>query len=250
MTDEFHSIDLNCDLGEGGQHDDAIMPLISSANIACGGHAGDIESIQATVSLARDHATAIGSHPGHLDPEHFGRRPLPISPEAATELVSHQIARIASVAGDDLHHVKLHGALYHQVGTNEALAIAVSRSLAGEWPHLLLYAAAGSLLTAIAENEGLCVIPEAFTDRRYNESGELVSRTQDNAIVENPNEAATQAYEIVQRNVITTPAGKQIPISAETLCVHGDGPIPFEIIQAIRTLLTREGIRISRPIYD
>ena len=250
MTHDFYSIDLNCDLGEGGQHDDAIMPLISSANIACGGHAGDIESIQATVSLARDHATAIGSHPGHLDPEHFGRRPLPISPEAATELVSHQIARIASVAGDDLHHVKLHGALYHQVGTNEALAIAVSRSLAGEWPHLLLYAAAGSLLTAIAENEGLCVIPEAFTDRRYNESGELVSRTQDNAIVENPNEAATQAYEIVQRNVITTPSGKQIPISAETLCVHGDGPIPFEIIQAIRTLLTREGIRISRPIHD
>ena len=250
MTNEFHSIDLNCDLGEGGQHDNAIMPLISSANIACGGHAGDIESIQATVSLARDHATAIGSHPGHLDPKHFGRRALPISPDAVADLVLCQVSRIASAAGDDLHHVKLHGALYHQVGTNEALAIAVSRSLAGEWPHLLLYAAAGSLLTAIAENEGLCVIPEAFTDRRYNESGELVSRTQDNAIVENPNEAATQAYEIVQRNVITTPSGKQIPISAETLCVHGDGPIPFEIIQAIRTLLTREGIRISRPIHD
>jgi UPF0271 protein len=250
MTHDLYSIDLNCDLGEGGQHDDAVMPLISSANIACGGHAGDIESIQATVSLARDHATAIGSHPGHLDPEHFGRRALPISPDAVADLVLCQVSRIASAAGDDLHHVKLHGALYHQVGTNEALAIAVSRSLAVEWPHLLLYAAAGSLLTAIAENEGLCVIPEAFTDRRYNESGELVSRTQDNAIVENPNEAATQAYEIVQRNVITTPSGKQIPISAETLCVHGDGPIPFEIIQAIRTLLTREGIRISRPIHD
>jgi len=250
MTHDLYSIDLNCDLGEGGQHYDAVMPLISSANIACGGHAGDIESIQATVSLARDHATAIGSHPGHLDPEHFGRRALPISPDAVADLVLCQVSRIASAAGDDLHHVKLHGALYHQVGTNEALAIAVSRSLAGEWPHLLLYAAAGSLLTAIAENEGLCVIPEAFTDRRYNESGELVSRTQDNAIVENPNEAATQAYEIVQRNVITTPSGKQIPISAETLCVHGDGPIPFEIIQAIRTLLTREGIRISRPIHD
>ena len=250
MTHDLYSIDLNCDLGEGGQHDDAVMPLISSANLACGGHAGDIESIQATVSLARDHATAIGSHPGHLDPEHFGRRALPISPDAVADLVLCQVSRIASAAGDDPHHVKLHGALYHQVGTNEALAIAVSRSLAGEWPHLLLYAAAGSLLTAIAENEGLCVIPEAFTDRRYNESGELVSRTQDNAIVENPNEAATQAYGIVQRNVITTPSGKQIPISAETLCVHGDGPIPFEIIQAIRTLLTREGIRISRPIHD
>ena len=249
MTHDFHTIDLNCDLGEGDQYDEAIMPLISSANIACGGHAGDIESIQTTVSLARRHATAIGSHPGHSDPEHFGRRPLPISPDAAAELVVLQVAQIASVAGDDLRHVKLHGALYHQVGRNEALAVAVSRALAVEWPHLLLYAAAGSLLTSIAENEGLCVIPEAFTDRRYTESGELVSRTQDNAIIDNPNEAATQAYEIAQRNVITTPSGKQIPIFAGTLCVHGDGPIPFEIIQAIQTLLTHEGIRISRPIH-
>ena len=250
MTTDLHSIDLNCDLGEGGRYDEAIMPLISSANIACGGHAGDIESIQTTVSLARRHATAIGSHPGHSDPEHFGRRPLPISPDAAAELVVVQVARIASVAGDDLRHVKLHGALYHQVGRNEALAVAVSRALAVEWPHLLLYAAAGSLLTSIAEKEGLCVIPEAFTDRRYTESGELVSRTQDNAIIDNPNEAATQAYEIAQRNVITTPSGKQIPMFAGTLCVHGDGPIPFEIIQAIRTLLTHEGIHISRPIHD
>ena len=249
MTNDLQSIDLNCDLGEGGEHDAAIMPLISSANIACGEHAGNLNLIQETVSRARHHATAIGGHPGHSDPEHFGRRPHPISPDAASELVSHQLARIASVAGDDLHHVKLHGALYHQVGTNEALAIAVSRALAVEWPHLLLYSAAGSLLTFIAESEGLRVVSEAFTDRTYNESGELVSRTEDNAIITNPNEAAAQAYGIVQRNVITTPSGKQIPISAGTLCVHGDGPIPFEIIQAIRTLLTREGIRISRPIH-
>jgi UPF0271 protein len=249
MTTELHSIDLNCDLGEGGQYDEAIMPLISSVNIASGGHAGNIDSIQATVSLARCHTTAIGSHPGHSDYEHFGRRALPISPDAAAELVVVQVGRIASVAGDDLRHVKLHGALYHQVGGNEALAVAVSRALAVEWPHLLLYAAAGSLLTAIAEKEGLCVIREAFTDRRYDESGELVSRTQDNAMIDNPNEAAAQAYEIVQRNVITTPSGKQIPISAETLCVHGDGPAPFEIIQAIRLLLKREGISITQPTH-
>ena len=249
MTNDLQSIDLNCDLGEGGEHDAAIMPLVSSVNIACGEHAGNLKLIQETVSSARHHATAIGGHPGHSDPEHFGRRPLTISSEVAANLVINQVARIAAVAGDDLHHVKLHGALYHQVGTNEALAIAVSRALAVEWPHLLLYAAAGSLLTSIAESEGLRVIAEAFTDRRYNESGDLVSRTEDNAIVTNPNEAAAQAYGIVQRNVITTPSGKQIPISAGTLCVHGDGPIPFEIIQAIRTLLTREGIRISRPIH-
>ena len=249
MTDYVHSIDLNCDLGEGGQHDNVIMPLISSANIACGGHAGDMKSIQAAVSLARNHATAIGSHPGHSDPENFGRLPLPISPDAAAELVLRQVSQIASVAGDDLHHVKLHGALYHQVGMNESLAAAVSRAIAVEWPHLLLYAAAGSVLASIAKNEGVCVIPEAFTDRRYNESGELISRTEANAIIDDPNEATNQAYEIVRYNVITTPSGKKIRISAETLCIHGDSLIPLEILQAIRSLFTREGIRIARPTH-
>ncbi len=247
MTIDLHSIDLNCDLGEGGRYDEAIMPLISSVNIASGGHAGNIDSIQATVSLARCHATAIGSHPGHSDSEHFGRRALPISPDAAAELVVLQVARIASVAGDDLRHVKLHGALYHQVGGNEAMAVAVSRALAVEWPHLLLYAAAGSVLASIAESEGVCVIPEAFTDRRYKESGELISRTEANAIIDDPNEATNQAYEIVRCNVITTPSGKQIRIFAETLCIHGDSLIPLEILQAIRSLFTREGIRIARP---
>ncbi len=249
MTDDFHTIDLNCDLGEGGKYDAIIMPLISSANIASGGHAGDIKSIQEAVSLARHHATAIGSHPGHSDPERFGRRPHPISPDAAANLVLNQVARIAAVAGDDLHHVKLHGALYHQVGRSEALAIAVSRKLAVEWPHLFLYAAAGSPLTSIATHEGLHVIPEAFADRRYHESGELISRTEDNATIESTIEAATQAYEIARHNVITTPSGKQIPISAETLCVHGDGLVPFEIIQAIHSLFVREGIHITRPIH-
>ena len=199
------------------------------------------------MSLARNHATAIGSHPGHSDPENFGRLPLPISPDAAAELVLRQVSQIASVAGDDLHHVKLHGALYHQVGMNESLAAAVSRAIAVEWPHLLLYAAAGSVLASIAESEGVCVIPEAFTDRRYKESGELISRTEANAIIDDPNEATNQAYEIVRCNVITTPSGKQIRISAETLCIHGDSLIPLEILQAIRSLFTREGIRIARP---
>ena len=153
------------------------------------------------------------------------------------------------MAGDDLRHVKLHGALYHQVGGNEAMAVAVSRALAVEWPHLLLYAAAGSLLTAIAAQEGLCVIREAFTDRRYDESGELVSRTQDNAIIDNPHEAANQAYKMTRHNAITTPSGKQIHISAKTLCVHGDGLVPLDIIQAIRSLLICEGICIARPIH-
>ena len=249
MTNALHSIDLNCDLGEGGEHDAAIMPLVSSVNIASGEHAGNLKSIQETVSLARHHATAIGGHPGHSDPDHFGRRPLPISPEAATELVVHQIARIAAVAGDDLHHVKLHGALYHQVGANEALAIAVSRALALKWPHLFIYAATGSPLVSIATHEGLHVIPEAFADRRYHKSGELISRSEDNATIESTNEAAAQAYEIVQHNAITTSSGKQIPISAETLCVHGDGLVPVETIQAIHSLFAREGIRISRPIH-
>ncbi len=218
MTNDLQSIDLNCDLGEGGEHDAAIMPLVSSVNIACGEHAGNLKLIQETVSSARHHATAIGGHPGHSDPEHFGRRPLPISPEAAADLVMNQVARIAAVAGDDLHHVKLHGALYHQVGSEEDLALAVSRCLKKDWPQLFLYAAAGSHLAAIAQAEGLTVILEAFADRRYAESGKLVPRRQSDSLIVDTHDAVAQAHDIVIKNAIRTTSNTNIPIDAHTLC--------------------------------
>jgi UPF0271 protein len=247
MTNALQSIDLNCDLGEGGEHDAAIMPLVSSVNIASGEHAGNLKSIQETVSRARHHATAIGGHPGHSDPDHFGRRPLPISPEAAAELVVHQIARIAAVAGDDLHHVKLHGALYHQVGRDVDLARAVSRRLKTDWPQLFLYAAADSRLATIAQAEGLTVVLEAFADRRYAESGKLVPRQQPDSIIVDKHDAAAQAHDIVIKNTIRTTSNTHIPIDAHTLCVHGDGPTPVAILHAVHSMLAIEKIALRAP---
>ena len=247
MTNELQSIDLNCDLGEGGEHDAAIMPLVSSVNIACGEHAGNLKLIQETVSSARHHATAIGGHPGHSDPEHFGRRPLPISPEAAADLVMNQVARIAAVAGDDLHHVKLHGALYHQVGSEKDLALAVSRCLKTDWPQLFLYAAAGSHLAAVAQAEGLTVILEAFADRRYAESGKLVPRRQSDSVIVDTHDAAAQAHDIVIKNAIRTTSNTYIPIDAHTLCIHGDHATPIAILHAVRSMLAIEKIALRAP---
>ena len=248
MNKYHRTIDLNCDLGEGGQYDEIIMPLITSANIASGGHAGDIQSIRNTVTLARCHATAIGSHPGHADPEHFGRRPLLITPLAAAELVTSQVEAIAGVACDDLHHVKLHGALYHQVGSDEALAAAVSRILKTDWPHLLLYAEADSQLSKIAQEEGITVAFEAFADRRYTESGTLVGRQHGNAFITDKDDAAAQVHDIVIKKSIRTTSNAYIPMDARTLCIHGDGLTPVSFLHAIRDMLTTDGIALKAPV--
>ncbi len=241
------TIDLNCDLGEGAGNDPVVMPLISSANIASGGHAGTSQTIAAAVALARDHGVAIGCHPGHTDATGFGRRPLPITPPAAAELIAEQLSRCAAIARDDLRHVKLHGALYHQVGRDEALAIAVSRRLQTDWPHLTLFAAAGSCLAEIATRVGLKVAAEAFADRTYDASGGLVPRSTAGAVIACSTTAADQAVEIVTRNQVTALNGIPLPIRADTLCVHGDGPSPVAHLRAIRAALADAGIAVSSP---
>jgi len=246
MTSD-RTIDLNCDLGEGSGHDAAVMPLISSANIASGGHAGDQQSMLATIGLARDHGVAIGCHPGHADPEHFGRRPLPISPTAAADLVASQLAHFATIAGADLRHIKLHGALYHQVGDDEELAAAVSRRLASDWPHLLLFAAAGSRLAAVAQTEGLRVAAEAFADRRYTASGRLLPRSDSAAVIECPATAAQQAVALLVTGHVSSNAGEAVAIKADTLCVHGDGADPAGCLQAIHTALAANNIAVRHP---
>jgi UPF0271 protein len=241
------TIDLNCDLGEGSGHDAAVMPLISSANIASGGHAGDRQSMLTAVGLARDHGVAIGCHPGHADPDHFGRRPLPISPAAAADLVVGQLARFATIAGADLRHLKLHGALYHQVGDDEDLAAAVSRRLATDWPHLVLFAAAGSRLAAVAHAEGLQVAAEAFADRRYSVDGRLLPRSDAKAVIDCPTTAAQQAAALVVTGQVSSVAGEVVAITADTLCVHGDGVDPAGCLRAIHHALAANSIAIRHP---
>jgi len=245
----LRTIDLNCDLGEGSGHDAAVMPLISSANIASGGHAGDRQSILTAVGLARDHGVAIGCHPGHADRDHFGRRPLPISPAAAADLVAGQLSSFAAIAGADLRHLKLHGALYHQVGDDDDWAAAVSRRLTRDWPHLLLFAAAGSRLAAIAHAEGLQVAAEAFADRRYGAGGRLLPRSDANAVINCPTTAAQQAAALVATGQVTSVTGEVVAITADTLCIHGDGVDPAGCLRAINQALAANNIAIRHPFY-
>ena len=241
------TIDLNCDLGEGGGHDAAIMPLVTSVNIACGAHAGDDRTMRETVALAVRHGVAIGAHPGHDDRVHFGRRELPLEPAAAAALVARQVAALVALAGDAVHHVKLHGALYHQVGRDAALAAAVAARLAAEWPRLVVVAAAGSVLAAVAREHGLTVAEEAFLDRRYADAGTLLPRSLAGAMIDDPAWAAAQAVGIVRDGRIATAAGGSLAIRADTLCVHGDGPDPVACLQAARAALAALGIEFAPP---
>src|SRR6187200_2277490 len=161
------TIDLNCDLGEGCGHDAELMPLITSANIACGAHAGDLETMIETVELAAKHRVMVGAHPGYFDLQNFGRTERAISPAEAARLVLMQIEQLFEVAGSRLRHIKLHGALYNQVSRDALLAEAVVSDLARLWPDLILYAQAGSQFARAASARGLRIAAEAFADRTY-----------------------------------------------------------------------------------
>jgi len=238
------AIDLNCDLGEGGAHDAALMPLVSSANIACGGHAGDEATMAATVALARRHGVAIGAHPGHPDPEHFGRRELPISPTAAAGLVVEQVTRLAALVGEPPRHVKLHGGLYHQVSRDDVLAEAVSEAIAARWPRMILLAPSGSRLATGAGARGLDVAAEAFIDRAYAADGSLVPRSQPGALIADATLAAARAVRLARQGVVEASDGATLPLAADTLCLHGDGPDPVGLAAAVREALAAAGITV------
>jgi 5-oxoprolinase (ATP-hydrolysing) subunit A len=240
------TIDLNCDLGEGAAHDAAVMPLVTSANIACGGHAGDEARMAATVALARRHGVAIGAHPGHADREHFGRRELPIPPADAAALVVEQLARLAAVAGEPPRHVKLHGGLYHQVARDAALATVVADAIAARWPTMVVIAPAGSLLVTVARARGLAVAEEAFIDRAYRADGSLVPRSQPGAVIADPQEATERAVRLVREGSVAAIEGGEASVRADTLCLHGDGVDPVGLAKAVLAGLGAAGIRVAR----
>jgi UPF0271 protein len=241
------TIDLNADLGEGADHDAELMPLISSANVCCGVHAGDAARTAATVRLAAEHGVAIGGHPGHADRDHFGRRELPITAEACTALIDVQLAALAAVAGDRLRHVKLHGGLYHQVGGDADLAAAVAAMLADRWPRLVVYAQAGSHLATAARQRGLAVAEEGFVDRRYLAAHRLVARGLPKAVIEDPDEAAAQAVLLVIEGRVRIATDERVPLAVDTLCLHGDSPRAVALAAAVRQALRAAGIGIEPP---
>jgi UPF0271 protein len=238
------TIDLNCDLGEGSGHDADLMPLVSSVNIACGGHAGNAESMARAVGLARQHGVAIGAHPGHLDREHFGRQELPITPSALEPLITGQVAALAAVLGEPPHHVKLHGALYHQVGRDPALAQAVVEAVASRWPRAIIVAAAGSSLVDAARQRGQPVAVEAFLDRAYQPDSSLVSRAEPGAVIADPREAGARAVRLAREGVVKATDGSLLELRPDTLCLHGDGADPVGFASAVRAALAAVGIAV------
>ena len=238
------TIDLNCDLGEGAAHDAALMPLVTSANVCCGLHAGSSELMAATVQLAMQHGVAVGAHPGHADRNHFGRREMAITPSECAAVIDSQIAAVAAAAGAALHHVKLHGGLYHQVGREAPLAEAVATMLADRWPQLVIYAQAGSQFVSIARGRGLAVAEEAFVDRCYLADGGLAPRSAAGATIDDPAEAAAQAVRLAAEGVVRTIDGGELRVAADTLCIHGDGPRAIEIASAVRAALAAAGIDV------
>lgn len=238
-------IDLNCDVGEGAALDDVLIPLVSSVNIACGGHAGDAATMAAAARLAAVHGVAIGAHPGHPDREYFGRRQLAITPAEATTLVCEQIAHLITVTGQIPAHVKLHGGLYHQVAYDADLADAVCRGLAATWPGIRIVLPAGALAITIATTRGLKVVREGFLDRGYRDDGRLADRSTPGGMLVDPTEVSQRAVAFVRENRVTTQSGRDLAIVADTLCLHGDGPAAASLLKAVRAAFAVAGIQIG-----
>ncbi|WP_324672433.1 5-oxoprolinase subunit PxpA [Hymenobacter sp. GOD-10R] len=256
MIEPF-SVDLNCDLGESYGayklgHDEAILPFVTSANIACGFHAGDPAVMKKTVRLALQHHVAIGAHPGLPDLVGFGRREMAISPEEAFDMTLYQIGALAGFVkaeGGTMHHVKPHGALYNMAAVTPALAEAIAEAVYRVNPELVLYGLAGSALIKAGQKIGLRTANEVFADRTYQPDGTLTSRRLPNALLSDPQEAIQQVIRMVKEGKVRAQSGADVAIRADTVCIHGDGAHAVEFAQQISAVLQREGVAIqtARP---
>ena len=238
-------IDLNCDLGEGSGCDEQLMPLITSANIACRGHAGDDASMRAAIGLARQHGVMIGAHPSYPDKANFGRVAMDLSVEVIRREVEMQIRALAGIAetqGVQLHHVKPHGALYNAAAQHQAVAQAVVEAVLRVDRKLILVGLSGSVLIDVAGQTQLRVARECFADRTYQEDGTLTPRSQAGAVIEDPQKSLAQAVDIVTRHQVATIAGKRISIFADTICVHGDGPKAVQLLKTLCAGLGQAGV--------
>jgi UPF0271 protein len=231
-------------------HDAALMPYLTSANIACGFHAGDPAVMRQTVRLALQHNVAIGVHPGLPDLAGFGRRNMDISADEAFELVVYQLGALGAMAraeGGVMHHVKPHGALYNMAATNAALAQAIAEAVYKVQPELVLYGLAGSELTKASEKIGLRTAHEVFADRTYQANGTLTPRRQPDALITSAEAAIAQVLRMVQGGWVRTQQGQEIAIKADTVCLHGDGAHALEFAQQLSQALRAAGVTMARP---
>jgi 5-oxoprolinase (ATP-hydrolysing) subunit A len=241
-------IDLNCDLGEGAGHDAELMPWITSANIACGGHAGDNATMRETIRLAVAAGVAIGAHPGFEDREHFGRRELALGPAEVRALVIRQVERllkIASELGAPVVHVKPHGALYNLAARVGAVADVIADAVRTVDSRLTLVGLAGSELVRAGERAGLQTAHEVFADRRYESNGSLTPRSRSDTLITDEVEAVEQVLGMLRRGIVRARDGTEIAVRADTVCLHGDGDHAVDFARRLRTELDRAGIEVG-----
>lgn len=246
----MRSIDLNVDLGEGGNEDAALIALASSANIACGGHAGDESTMRTAIETALAAGVSIGAHPGYEDRENFGRRALDMPPTEVTALVARQITRLMDIAastGAVIHHVKPHGALYLQANRDAKLAEAVVEGVRQLLPGIAFYVPPVGELAKAGKGAGLHIVPEGFVDRRYAETGDLLPRSEPGAVIDDLTTAIAQAKNIALHQRVISISGNPIPLPADTLCIHGDGFHAAETLGAVRAALEAAGVAIRSP---
>lgn len=250
----MQTVDLNCDMGESFGAwtmgaDLALLPHVSSANIACGFHAGDPTVMRHTVEAALRHGVAIGAHPGLPDLVGFGRRVMEVTPEEAYDLVVYQVGALAGVAracGGRLSHVKAHGALYNMAARRAPLAAAIARAVRDVDDSLRFFGLSGSVMITEAERVGLVAVHEVFADRSYEADGSLTPRDRPDALLTDVERSAERAVRMVQAGAVVARDGTTIPLRADTICVHGDGAEAAHIAAALRTRLIGAGI-IIRP---
>ncbi len=229
-------IDINCDMGEGMGNEKELMPFISSANIACGYHAGDAATIKEVINICLQCNVNIGAHPSFLDRENFGRTAMQLSPQEIYTIITDQLTIINTIAmecGAALHHIKPHGALYNMAANDIIIAGAIANAVKDFDERLIYFGLSGSVMIAAAEKIGLQTANEVFADRTYQADGTLTPRTQTNALIKDKTAMLHQVIQMINENKITAVTGEQIFIKAETLCIHGDGEHAVEFAKTI-----------------
>jgi UPF0271 protein len=247
------SIDLNADMGESFGawtmgDDTALMPWVTSANVACGFHAGDPATIAATVALAVEHRVAIGAHPGFPDLQGFGRRTLQVTEEQVYQMTLYQAGAVrafAEAAGGRLHHLKAHGALYNMAARDEALARGLVRAVRALGDDVQMYVLAGSRMETVARDAGLSVRCEVFADRRYMPDGTLAPRARADALITDEAESVAQVLRMVREGRLVAVDGTVVKVQADTVCIHGDKPTAVPFVRALRQALASVSVSVA-----
>jgi UPF0271 protein len=240
--------DINCDMGEGMANDAAIMPFISSANIACGYHAGNEQTIWDTVKLAKENKVAVGAHVSFLDVANFGRNEMELPASVIYELVTQQLIIIREITDSfeiKLHHVKPHGALYNMAAKDAVMAKAIAEAVRDFDDQLILYGLSNSSLIKEAEAIGLKTANEAFADRAYLDDGNLVPRSKQGAMIEETEKAIQQVLQMIQKKTVTAHSGKVVPVQVDTICIHGDNIQAVTFAKSIYETLKQNRIALK-----